>query len=372
MFNHGYFGKMMDRRRFLLTTAFAASSGLTFPLGKVSAAESAVRLANYERKSQSLEALKKKAVTLTNNSDVILRSPAEARKAVLSLYYNGSYVGAACCVRFAGRIFLVTVYHCFDRNVGSVDLKNCFVKNEAEKTTFLRFFDDVHDVQNNALLICNWLYCNQLSGDFIVYELKDATSPYVLDTTSSSLSIADEVEILCMSKASTIKTHKCCVRETNHRKPYGPDELILLDVVGESEVVQGDSGSPLVTPDGKFRGMLINRFRQTESQKWRGVVVPAAKIFKNVAKQFNFGYLGAYVAAGDELTVRFVDRNSPAEKAGIHVGDTILAFDDTRVENFTDFQRELSYRGSRKGTVTVKRRDKIVRLDVAFAGMRSA
>ncbi len=372
MFNHGYFGKMMDRRRFLRVAAFAASSGLTFPLGKVSAAESAVRLANYETKRQTVETLRKRAVTLTNNSDVILRSPAEARKAVLSVYYNEEYVGTAYCVRFVGRIFLITVYHFLDLNVGNVELQKFFVENEAKIKTYLRFFDDAHDVQNNTLLICNWLYCNQLSGDFIVYELKDATSPYVLDTTSSSLSIADEVEILCMSKASTIKTHKCCVRETNHKKHYGPDGLILLDVVGESEVVQGDSGSPLVTQDGKFQGMVINRYRPTELQKWQAVVVPAAKIFKNVAKQFNFGYLGAYVAAGDDLTVRHVDRNSPAEKAGILVGDTILAFDDTRVENFTDFQRELSYRGSRKGTVTVKRRDKIVRLDVAFAGMRSA
>ena len=370
MFNRGYFGKMMDRRRFLLTAALATPLGLTFPLGMASAAERDVRLANYDPKRQTVETLRKRAVTLSNNSDVILRTATEARKAVLSVCQNGKYALTGCCVRFAGRVFFVTANHCLEREVSLKSLE--FENVELEKFV-LRFYDDAHETQDNTIFVINWLYCNKFVGDFTVFELKNAGTPYVLDISTSSLSVADQAELLCVNEFSAITPYRCHVKEINHCNDNGLNGLILLDVAdNKSELKKGYSGSPLVTADGKFCAMLIQRYRPTEFHQWQGGVVPAAKIFKNVAKQFNFGYLGAYVAAGAELTVRRVDRNSPAEKAGILVGDTILAFDDTRVENFTDFQRELSYRGSRKGTVTVKRRDKIVRLDVAFAGMRSA
>jgi serine protease Do len=108
-------------------------------------------------------------------------------------------------------------------------------------------------------------------------------------------------------------------------------------------MVGGDSGGPLFDMDGKVIG-INSRIGLTISSNIHVPVDTFRKDWDRLAKGEVWGgrsygnangpYLGFKLESPkDDTTVTTVDKNSPAEKAGLQVGDVILTFDGQAVKN---------------------------------------
>lgn len=135
------------------------------------------------------------------------------------------------------------------------------------------------------------------------------------------------------------------------------DPMIYIQT--DATINPGNSGGPLVSPTGEVIGINTLIFSQSGGSEGIGFAAPS-NIVKNVYEQIREtgrvrrGTIGVHaqtitplLAAGLDLpdagnvVVADVFPNSPADKAGLQVGDIILRLGDKRIENARQFDVNL-------------------------------
>ena len=138
-------------------------------------------------------------------------------------------------------------------------------------------------------------------------------------------------------------------------------------------LVGGDSGGPLFDLEGKVvgvhsrigKGIMENVHVPVDSYRdtWDRLV-------KGEAWGGFAGRRGVYLGVqsdpdADECRIAKVDAGSPAEKAGLKVGDVVTRFDDKRIEKFQDLVDLLGgHRPEDEVTLEVRRGNGLVKLKV--------
>jgi serine protease Do len=207
-------------------------------------------------------------------------------------------------------------------------------------------------------------------GDFTPIELGDSTK---LSTGQFVLALANPFNRQQPTATTGIITNP----DATLRQMRGTamENVIATD----AKLNPGFSGSPLIDATGKMIGMNV-------AYVWsRGIAIPTNKI-KNVADRLMNGgkikraYLGIVsntVAIPQELAdevdinqdtgvmVFSVERGSPAKKAGLTMGDVIIAFNGKPVTDFYDLPRILADDIIDKETeISILREEKLMTLTI--------
>ena len=134
-----------------------------------------------------------------------------------------------------------------------------------------------------------------------------------------------------------------------------PREGEMLDIVNwlqtDAAVNPGNSGGPLINLDGELIGINVAIHRQGQGI---GFAIPIARVNETLGRfftpeQLRGLWLGVRVRLdGDRLRLAKVETNSPAAKAGLRAGDTILEVNNRPVDNFVDWAKEVAGRGLEK------------------------
>ena len=119
----------------------------------------------------------------------------------------------------------------------------------------------------------------------------------------------------------------------------------------DAAVNPGNSGGPLINLDGELIGINVAIHRQGQGI---GFAIPIARVNETLGRfftpeQLRGLWLGVRVRQdGDRLRLAKVEANSPAAKAGLRAGDTILEVNNRPVDNFVDWAKEVAGRGLEK------------------------
>jgi serine protease Do len=138
------------------------------------------------------------------------------------------------------------------------------------------------------------------------------------------------------------------------RRPQPEKELLEQEdwLQTDAAVNPGNSGGPLVNLRGELIGLNNAVYRQNMAQ---GIsfAIPIKRVGEALSEMFtpeNKGFwFGARIKSTESvLSVISVQSGSPAEKAGIRAGDTILRVGDKAPKNFIQFMVELIKRAQQK------------------------
>ena len=156
---------------------------------------------------------------------------------------------------------------------------------------------------------------------------------------------------------------------------HGDNKLIRTDC----QLIGGDSGGPLVDMYGDVIGIhsrigsnlannqhvpisaYLDHWNQLVSSDTLGIDPP-----EPIQISVRTPWMGVKAANGaSSATVSSVTKDSPAEKAGIRVGDVITHFDGTKIETFKELRNLVQSRkpGDRAG-VRVRRGDETIQMRV--------
>ena len=164
--------------------------------------------------------------------------------------------------------------------------------------------------------------------------------------------------------------------------PY--DDYLQID----APINRGNSGGPLFDASGKVVGVNTAIFSPSGGNVGIGFAIPAALAEPVIAElmsdgRITRGWLGVHIQSIDEALaesmdleeeegalVSSVEPGSPADRAGLHVGDVILSFADRQVEDARALPRMVG--NTDKGdkvTVTVWRDGKQMSLQVILGSL---
>jgi serine protease Do len=164
--------------------------------------------------------------------------------------------------------------------------------------------------------------------------------------------------------------------------PY--DDYLQID----APINRGNSGGPLFDASGKVVGVNTAIFSPSGGNVGIGFAIPAALAEPIIAELMSDGrvargWLGVHIQSIDEALaesmdleeeegalVSSVEPDSPADRAGLHVGDVILSFADEQVEDARALPRMVG--NTDKGdkvTVTVWRDGKRKSLEVTLGSL---
>jgi serine protease Do len=164
--------------------------------------------------------------------------------------------------------------------------------------------------------------------------------------------------------------------------PY--DDYLQID----APINRGNSGGPLFDASGKVIGVNTAIFSPSGGNVGIGFAIPAALAEPIIAELMSDGrvargWLGVHIQSIDEALaesmdleeeqgalVSSVEPDSPADRAGLHVGDVILSFADEQVEDARALPRMVA--NTDKGdkvTVTVWRDGKRKSLEVTLGSL---
>lgn len=322
---------------------------------------------NYERPA-----------TLPNNdfsNARIARSPEEARKACLLIHdAKGSYVETAFCIRLNGRYFLVMANH----GLGANEALEGFTFT-AENGRKFRLSDDFSAARQRKVSSSNVVYIGEKrlylppsKGDITAFELPNGAIDGVYALERNALLYAhvnDAATVLGAGlNRQNVTPRRCAITSKATKNDHSVDCVWLQVERDERNLIVGDSGSPVVTDDGLVLGMLVELFRPFEPsyvESNRGVAIPIDTIFQSVGRHWRFGYLGA--SFEDDLVVGSVRKNSPADRAGLKVGDRIAAFDGVPISERHEIQNLIALRGPQRCEMLIERQNRNHRLVVELA-----
>ncbi|MDR1774531.1 MAG: trypsin-like peptidase domain-containing protein [Clostridioides sp.] len=151
----------------------------------------------------------------------------------------------------------------------------------------------------------------------------------------------------------------------------------------DASINSGNSGGPLLNSKGQVIGINTAKASEGEAMGFAIPINTAKNIVQEVISKGNYekvtlGIKGTDVATYEAAMnidleaekgayVVEVVANSPAEKAGIRNGDTIVKVGDTEIESFSDLSKALyKYSKSEKAVVVVNRGGREVTVNVQF------
>jgi S1-C subfamily serine protease len=149
-----------------------------------------------------------------------------------------------------------------------------------------------------------------------------------------------------------------------------PEAVYKGDViVTDAAVNPGNDGGPLVDLDGNVLGILAPLVRDRRTRSVVGYAIPIDAIaprLEALARGTASAHLGVLV--GEGLAVARIVPGGPAERAGLHEGDRLVAFDGAVLGTKEDLRQALARRraGSRV-TLTVEREGRTLELTLELA-----
>jgi S1-C subfamily serine protease len=136
--------------------------------------------------------------------------------------------------------------------------------------------------------------------------------------------------------------------------PLGVEDWLQTDAA----INPGNSGGPLVNLRGELIGLSVAIYREGQGI---GFAVPVRRLSEALMEILSPGserlWFGARLRpAGSTLSVAGVELESPADRAGLRLGDEVLRVNETRPRGLIDFHRLLLENGDRRAVQLEVRR----------------
>ena len=131
----------------------------------------------------------------------------------------------------------------------------------------------------------------------------------------------------------------------------------------DAAINPGNSGGPLINLNGDLIGINVAIYREGQGI---GFAIPIARVNETLGKFFTPEHLrGLWLGArvrldGNRLRLTLVEANSPAAKAGLRAGDTVLEVNEKPVADFVDWAKETAGRGKEKLSLKIFRGGRVM------------
>lgn len=156
------------------------------------------------------------------------------------------------------------------------------------------------------------------------------------------------------------------------------NQRVVLLLQFNGTVGSGEQGAPLLDSQGRVVGVMVGELASVEGAPVSPVAVVGFAVPAEIAQRVvndlrtkgraEHAWLGIdYQGLPTGVVVRRVALNSPAQQAGIQVGDIITQFNDKPIRTASDLTRELYFaQPNQRITLTVQREGQQVRLPVTL------
>jgi serine protease Do len=156
------------------------------------------------------------------------------------------------------------------------------------------------------------------------------------------------------------------------------NQRVVLLLQFNGTVGSGEQGAPLLDSQGRVVGVMVGELAAVEGAPVSPVAVVGFAVPSEIAQRVvndlrtkgraEHAWLGIdYQGLPTGVVVRRVALNSPAQQAGIQVGDIIVQFNDKPIRTASDLTRELYFaQPNQRVMLTVKREGQLVRLPVTL------
>jgi len=156
------------------------------------------------------------------------------------------------------------------------------------------------------------------------------------------------------------------------------NQRVVLLLQFNGTVGSGEQGAPLLDSQGRVVGVMVGELASVEGAPVSPVAVVGFAVPSEIAQRVvndlrtkgraEHAWLGIdYQGLPTGVVVRRVALNSPAQQAGIQVGDIITQFNDKPIRTASDLTRELYFaQPNQRITLTVQREGQQVRLPVTL------
>jgi S1-C subfamily serine protease len=127
----------------------------------------------------------------------------------------------------------------------------------------------------------------------------------------------------------------------------------------DADINPGNSGGPLVNLRGELIGINVAVYTPEGEGKGTGFAIPVKQVSAALSDFFSLEYyaklwFGARIKGGSlPLTVREVQPNGPADKAGLRVGQQVLEVNGQPVSSLVEFSKLVSSRSDHTAKITV-------------------
>ena len=156
------------------------------------------------------------------------------------------------------------------------------------------------------------------------------------------------------------------------------NQRVVLLLQFNGTVGSGEQGAPLLDSQGRVVGVMVGELASVEGAPVSPVAVVGFAVPSEIAQRVvndlrtkgraEHAWLGIdYQGLPSGVVVRRVALNSPAQQAGIQVGDIITQYNDKPIRTASDLTRELYFaQPNQRITLTVQREGQQVRLAVTL------
>jgi serine protease Do len=156
------------------------------------------------------------------------------------------------------------------------------------------------------------------------------------------------------------------------------NQRVVLLLQFNGTVGSGEQGAPLLDSQGRVVGVMVGELAAVEGAPVSPVAVVGFAVPSEIAQRVvndlrtkgraEHAWLGIdYQGLPTGVVVRRVALNSPAQQAGIQVGDIITQYNDKPIRTASDLTRELYFaQPNQRITLTVRREGQLVRLPVTL------
>jgi len=156
------------------------------------------------------------------------------------------------------------------------------------------------------------------------------------------------------------------------------NQRVVLLLQFNGTVGSGEQGAPLLDSQGRVVGVMVGELASVEGAPVSPVAVVGFAVPSEIAQRVvndlrtkgraEHAWLGIdYQGLPTGVVVRRVALNSPAQQAGIQVGDIIMQFNDKPIRTASDLTRELYFaQPNQRITLTVQREGQQARLPVTL------